>query len=149
MLAEALLHLAGEGLLLLCPRWSDACALALCLAEVRRPGSIAEARCLVACGEIEQSVERARIVVHGGVRVADPLEAFGHREEGEVRGFAGHHLVPRKRCGDAGIGQRAHRVGRAGGAVLRVLVVVEEDAVALLLPPLRAGKLRDAALDGT
>ena len=46
---------------------------------------------------------------------------------------------------DARVGERPHRVGRAGRAVLGVLVVVEEDAVALLLPPLRRRERRQRA----
>ena len=55
--------------------------------------------------------------------------------------------MPVKRRGDAGVGERAHRIGRAGRAILRVLVVVEEDAVPLLLPPFRAGDGGRAPLD--
>ena len=62
-------------------------------------------------------------------------------------GLAVRHLVPGERRRHARVGQRAHRVRRAGGAVLRVLVVVEEHAVALLLPPLRGGERRRAPLD--
>ena len=51
----------------------------------------------------------------------------------------------RERRRDARVGQRPHRIGRAGRAVLGVLVVVEEDAVALLLPPLRGRERRARA----
>ena len=54
-------------------------------------------------------------------------------------------LVPPERRRHARVGQRAHRVRRARRAVLGVLVVVEEDAVALLLPPLRRGDRRARA----
>ncbi len=57
------------------------------------------------------------------------------------------HLVPLERAGDAGVGHRAHGVGGGDGAVAGVLVVVDEDPVALLLPPLAGRQLRDPALD--
>ena len=52
----------------------------------------------------------------------------------------------------AGTETRASGIGRTeyargDGAVARVLVVVDEDAVALFLPPRRRGERRDAALD--
>ena len=56
-------------------------------------------------------------------------------------------LVPGQRRRHARVGRRPHRVGRGDGAVLGVLVVVEEDAVALLLPPLAGGERRRAPLD--
>ncbi len=76
-------------------------------------------------------------------------EACGHGEHGEVGGLAVGDLAPVEGCGDAGVGKWADGVGRAGGAVLGVLVVVEKDAVALLLPPLGAGEGGCAAFDGT
>ena len=65
----------------------------------------------------------------------------------EVGRLAVGHLVPGERRRHARVGQRPHRVGRAGRAVLGVLVVVEEHAVALLLPPLRGRERGRAALD--
>ena len=52
--------------------------------------------------------------------------------------------------GHTSVGKRAHGIRRAGSAVLRVLVVVEENAVTLLLPPLRtsqAGRRRSTSRD--
>ncbi len=76
-------------------------------------------------------------------------EAGGDSEDGEVGGFAVGDLVPVEGRGDAGIGERADGVGGGGGAVFGVLVVVEEDAVALLFPPFGAGQGGDAAFDGS
>ena len=50
-------------------------------------------------------------------------------------------LVPGERRGHARVRRRPHRIGRGDGAVLGVLVVVDEDAVALLLPPLAASRV--------
>ena len=58
-------------------------------------------------------------------------------------------LTPNSRgCGNASVGERADGVGRAGGAILGVLVVVEEDAVPLLFPPLGTGDVGPAVFDG-
>ena len=59
-----------------------------------------------------------------------------HGRERERLGLDVGHLVPAQRHRDARVGQRPDRVGRRDRPVLGVLVVVEEDAVALLLPPL-------------
>src|SRR5580700_49148 len=45
-----------------------------------------------------------------------------------------------KRRRDTGIRQGAHRIRRARGSVLRVLVVIEEHALTLLFPPFRTGQ---------
>ena len=63
------------------------------------------------------------------------------------RGIAVVDLVPGERRRDARVGCRPHRVGAGDGAVLGVLVVVEEDAVALFLPPLARRQRRRAPLD--
>ncbi len=102
---------------------------------------------LVARRELEQLFERARRLVHASVRIADRREARGHGRDGEVGRVAVGDLVPVERRRDARVGQRPHRIGGAGGAVLGVLVVVEEDAVALLLPPLRGGDRGRPPLD--
>ena len=51
-----------------------------------------------------------------------------------------NELVPGHGRRDPPVGLRAHRVGAGHRAVLGVLVVVEEHAVALLLPPLAGGE---------
>src|SRR5207302_445327 len=48
---------------------------------------------------------------------------------------------------DARLGYRSDRVGARDGAILGVLVVVEEHAMAFLLPPLARGDLGRAPLD--
>ena len=53
----------------------------------------------------------------------------------------------RKRARDAGVRHRADRIGRGHRAVAGVLVVVDEHAVALLLPPLGGGKVGHPPLD--
>src|SRR5207302_11276652 len=42
--------------------------------------------------------------------------------------------------------KRAYRICRAGGSVLRVLVIVEKNAVTLFLPPFRTGQRGSTAL---
>ena len=90
---------------------------------------------LVARRELEErSSDPPR--VHPRVRVAHSAKRAGTVRSVKSPGRSGAPR-PIERRRDARVGQRAHRVGRAGRAVLGVLVVVEEDAVALLLPPLR------------
>ena len=81
------------------------------------------------------------------VRIADLREALWHREYGKVGRLAVGNLVPVKRRGNPGIGNRAHRIRRARRPILRILVVVEEHAVTLFFPPLRAGQGGRAPLD--
>src|SRR5579875_1882962 len=81
------------------------------------------------------------------MRVTPFSETPRHAKDGEIARLAVGYLMPIKRRGHASIGQRAHRIRRARGAILRVLVVIEEHAVALLLPPFGAGQRRGAALD--
>src|SRR5688572_18466365 len=78
--------------------------------------------------------------------VAELLEARGHAGEREIARVAAVDLIPRKRRRDARLRGRTHRVRGSDGAILCVLVVVDEDAVALFLPPLARGELRRPAL---
>ena len=87
------------------------------------------------------------MVIDRRVPIADGGEARRHGAQREVLRRAREQLVPGDRRGDARVGLRAHRVGAGDGAILGVLVVVEEDAVALLLPPLAGGELGRAPLD--
>src|SRR5690242_15788452 len=48
--------------------------------------------------------------------------------------------MPMKRHGYSRVGERPHRIGRAGRAILGVLVVVKEDPVTLFLPPFRSSQ---------
>jgi hypothetical protein len=118
---------------------------------VRRPRRIAQARGLIARGQFEQSFQGSggrAAAVHTGMGIADFGEAPRHGEHGKVGRVAVGHLIPGKRRRDARIGQGADGVGRAGRPILGILVVVEEDAVALFLPPLRCRQRREPALDG-
>src|SRR5579864_5576763 len=81
------------------------------------------------------------------MRVAVLGESRRNGENGKVGRVAVGNFVPVKRRGHAGVGQRANGIGRARGAILRVLVVVEEHAVTLLLPPFRTGKGGRAPFD--
>src|SRR5437588_10664193 len=87
------------------------------------------------------------MAVDVGVPVADRGEARGHRAQRELLGRALGELVPGDRRRDARVDGRPYRVRARDGAVLRVLVVVDEDAVALLLPPLARRERRCAPLD--
>ena len=71
-----------------------------------------------------------------------------HRRHREVLGLEVVQLLPAERRRDGRVGTRAHGVGGGDRAVARVLVVVDEDALAaLLLPPRGRDELRRAPLD--
>ena len=125
-------------------RGRDARRLAVHLAKVRRPRRVAEpgASSRAASSSSFSSEPRASPCRHADRRSRRSASA---RQHGEIGRVAVGDLVPAERRRDARVGQRAHRVRGASRAVLRVLVVVEEHAVALLLPPLRGRELRARA----
>ena len=94
-------------------------------------------------------LDRACLVVHRLVRITNFRKTFRNREHGEVGGIAVGNFVPVKRRGNAGVGERAHGIRGARRTILGVLVIVEEHAVALLLPPFRTGQGGRAPLDST
>src|SRR6202021_3337497 len=88
-----------------------------------------------------------RGAVDPGVGIAELREALRNREYGKVSWIAVRHFSPFKWCGHTGVGQRANGICRTRCPILGVLVVVEEHAVTLLLPPFRTGERRRAPLD--
>ena len=117
------------------------------LVIVRRPRGVRQPGRLVLLGQPEQRVQRASRVVHPLPRVTQPGETFRHGVDGERLRPAIGDFVPVQRGRDPGVRGRAHRVRRCHRPVLRVLVVVHEDAVPFLFPPLRGGQVRCPALD--
>ncbi len=107
------------------------------LAVLRWPRSVAQAAGFVTCRQVEERLERADRFVDPGSRIAAFGEDRGHGRQRERLGLDRRDLVPKQRHRDARVGERPNRVGRRDGPVLGVLVVIEEDAVALLLPPFR------------
>src|ERR1700752_3205036 len=81
--------------------------------------------------------------------IADFGEALRHGEDREVSRIAIGHLVPMQRSRNACVRQRAYGVCGTCRPVLGILVVIEEHAVTLFLPPLRCGEVGRAALYGT
>ncbi len=114
---------------------------------VRRPGRVRETRGLLRGGEREQRFERSRGLVDSGRGVAPLSKACRRGREREGRRIDVRHLLPLERHRHPRVGRGADRPGRRHRAVLGVLVVVEEDAVALLLPPLARRLLGKAPLD--
>ena len=118
-------------------RRRDARRLAVLLRVVRRPGRVAEPLRFLRGRELEQRRRASRrtssIPADGVAALGEPRRRGRERERGRI---AVRDLVPGERHRDARVGRRPHRLRRGDRAVLRVLVVVEEDAVALLLPPL-------------
>lgn len=123
-------------------------SLAFHLAEMRGPRGVAETLSIVLCREFKQPIEGTGFGVHLPMRIAESGEACWYGKHREVGGLTVGDLLPREGCGDAGIGQRADGVGRTGGAILGVLVVVEEHAVAFLFPPFGTGQGGNAAFNG-
>ena len=118
------------------------------LREVRRPRRVAEAALLVATREVVQLVERAGLARRcrpPGRRpcAGAPGTVSMRRSPGSTSGTSSHS----QRARHARVGRRAHRVAGRDGAVARVLVVVDEHAVALLLPPLARRQVGRAPLD--
>ena len=128
-----------------------ACARRLGATRVGSPA------CFLKCGGHGASGKPGVLVAPGPARAARPASRRRHRSppsdprarptaRARCRSAASRarRRAPRPR---PAAWRRAHRrgphaVGRGDGAVARVLVVVDEDAVALLLPPLARGDLR-------
>ncbi len=118
------------------------------LLVVRRPRRVRQPGRLVARGQLEQrrrATRRPRPCPPTGRR-ADAKRA-GTVSIVNAAGSHARHLVPGQRRRHARVRQRPDRVGGRDGAVLGVLVVVDEDPVPLLLPPLRRGQVGSAPLD--
>src|SRR5688500_1508407 len=81
--------------------------------------------------------------------VAVLLEPRRHGLQREVGGIALLYLDPSQRRRHARVGTRAYRERRRNRPIFGVLVVVDEDAVPFLLPPLAGGDRRRAPLDLT
>src|SRR5688572_3393816 len=79
--------------------------------------------------------------------IAHLSEPARHRRQREVLGIALRDLAPIERRRYPRVRLRPHRVRGGNSAIFRVLVVVEEDAVALLLPPLARCERRRTPLD--
>ena len=131
---------------LLRPRGVHAQRLVVPLREVRRPRRVAEAALGVLRRELEQRLERAGVVVDAGAGVADRAQALGHgrtvNRSGSTSATSSHRAAStRGRRASAG------RVGARHGAIPGVLVVVEEHADPLLLPPRGRGDAGHPPLD--
>ena len=78
---------------------------------------------------------RPGLLVDGRRGVAALAQARGDRLQAQLGRLDVGDLVPLQRTGHARVGDRPDRVGGGDGAVAGVLVVVDEHALALLLPP--------------
>src|ERR1700730_4337250 len=115
----------------LCARWRYSRGFPFHLAEVWRPGCVAETRCFVPFRELQQFLQRARGGLLCRVRIADFRKALWHREKREVGWVTVRDFIPMKRRRDTRVGKRAYRIRRAGGPILRILIVVEEHTMPL------------------
>src|SRR5262249_38270678 len=103
---------------------------------------------LFALDPLEQLAQVTDLVIDPGLDVAEFGIAAGHRRQREVLGLEIVELLPAERRRDGRVGTGADGVGRSDRPVARILVVVDEDALAaLLLPPRGGDELRRAALD--
>jgi hypothetical protein len=121
--------------------------LTFLLAVVRRPRRVALALSLLLLRQLEQTLERARMPIDPGMTIAKLYEAGRHRREREICQLADVDLVPRQRRRHARVRSRPHGIRARHRAVLRILVVVEEHAVTLFLPPLARRQIRRSPLD--
>src|SRR5215211_1733361 len=121
-------------------------AVAAAASEVRRPWCDAQALLLVAPREVVQRVERAGVRLDVRRRVAPLGQERGDGLEAQVAGLGVGHVLPAQGGRDARVRRRAHGPAGSHRPISRVLVVVDEHAVALLLPPPARGEVGDAAL---
>src|SRR5262249_11131937 len=129
------------------PRWLNTRWFARLLLVVRRPRRIAQPLTRLLRREIQQPIDRTRMVIDGGVPIADAGNTRRHRRQREILRLAAVDFVPRQWRGHPRVRLRPNRVGAGDRPVLGVLVVVEKDAVALFLPPLAGGERPRAAFD--
>jgi len=114
---------------------------------MRRPRRVGKPFALLARRQLQDVLDRAWAPIHLRVEMPGGREALRHRRQREVARIDRIDLVPCERRRHARVGRGAHRVRGRDRPVLRVLVVVEEHAVPLLLPPLARRQRRRAALD--
>src|SRR5262245_5918618 len=119
------------------------------LSVLRRPWRVAKTVALVTRGELEQRLDGAWMPIDPRVRVADARKTRRHGGHREIGGIAHVDLVPGHRRGNARIGPWPHGVGGCDGAILCVLVEIDEHAVPFLFPPLAGSERGRATLDVT
>ncbi len=124
----------------------DAWRLALHLAKVRRPRRVSESRGFIGRRQLQQLLQRAWFIIHSRMRIAQLRESRGNRQDGEIGRVAIGNFIPIERRRYARVGDGSDRIRRAGSSILGVLVIVEEYAVAFLLPPLGTGQDGNPAL---
>src|ERR671918_465884 len=89
--------------------------------------------------KFEQRLQRLWALVHLRPRVAARRQPFGDGLDGQLVGVQDVDLVPRERRRHLRAAARTYRPRAEDGLVRRVLVVVDEDALAALLLPPRGG----------
>ena len=74
--------------------------------------------------EVEEGLDRLRVVVDGGPRIAVPFDPLRHGGDGHVEGVDDAEVFPRERERHRCVVERPHRPWREHGLVRRVLVEV-------------------------
>src|SRR5438270_351944 len=129
-------------------RQDEIAAKVLPLLDTRSDRRLAGALGFLPLYPFEQHAQVADRLVDSLVQVAELREARRHRRNREVLSLDVRQLVPGDGRRHSRVGPAAHRVGGENRAVARVLVVVDEHALAaLLLPPGRGHELRGTPLD--
>jgi hypothetical protein len=96
--------------------------------------------------KIEKRLQRAGGPVHSCRKITQLRVALRHRLQCEIAELAGWHFLPGERSGDPAVGRGSHGIGRSDGSILGILIVVDEDTVTLLLPPLAGDELGSTTL---
>src|SRR5574341_1246349 len=111
------------------------------LLVLRRPRRVAHPLSLLLLHQFEQPLKRPRCLVDPRRCISSLCKPLRRRFQRELRRIAVRHLVPVERHRNARIRRRPHRPRGRHCPVLGVLVVVDKDAVPLLLPPLARRQL--------
>ena len=105
------------------------------LLVLRRPGCVSHPLLLVTFRQLEQGIDRTRMAIDVGMTIANLTKATRHRLQVEILRLALSNFAPGQGRGYARIRLWPHRVSARDCPILRVLVVIEEDAMPLFLPP--------------
>src|SRR5439155_16271956 len=102
---------------------------------------------LLTLRKLEQALEGIGAHIEGTMRVTDARVALRHGDHREIRRIGLGDFAPFERRRNTRVGRRPNGVSTGDGTVFRVLVVVDEHAVSLFLPPFAGRERRHAVLD--
>src|ERR1035441_7389782 len=115
---------------------------------LRWPRCVMKPSVAVTRSQLQERLERLRLVGHRGPRITEAADPIRHGRDGQLIGIDDGDLVPRKGRRYLGMGTRAGRPGPEHRLVGRVLVEVDEYPLAsLLLPPVRRDEIGASTLE--